>query len=149
MKIAIIGTGGMANAHARRFKEIKGVAITACCDIVPERAKAFAEKWGIPRQYTDYEELLDSEELDAVSIVTVDAAHAPITLAAVAKGRAVLCEKPMAVTLRDARKMRDAALAKGVVNMINFSYRNSCGLQAASRLVADGGIGRVIHVEAS
>lgn len=149
MKIAIIGTGGIANWHAGRFTKMKGVSVVACCDIIPEKAKAFAEKWKIPRRYTDYRELLEKEDLDAVSVAAVDSAHAPVSLAAVEKGRAVLCEKPMAVTLADARKMRDAALKKGVPNMINFSYRNSSAVQAASKLIADGGIGRIIHIEAS
>jgi predicted dehydrogenase len=149
IKIAIIGTGGMGNAHADSYRKIKGVALTACCDISKERATAFAEKFKIPAVYTDYRELLEKEDIDGVSNVTVDAMHAPISLAVIAKKIAILCEKPLATTLADARKMRDAARRSRVINMVNFSYRNSCGLQAAARYVAAGKIGRIMHVESS
>jgi predicted dehydrogenase len=148
-RVGIIGTGGMANTHAKNYGEIKGVAIAACCDIDGERARAFAEKWDIPRWYTDYKKMLDGEKLDAVSIATVDAAHAPVSLAAVSRGLAVLCEKPLATTLADARRMRDAAMKAGVIHMVNFSYRNAACLQAAATYVRGGGIGRVLHAEAS
>jgi predicted dehydrogenase len=149
IKLGIIGTGGMANGHAQSFCAMKGVSVTSCCDIDEARAKAFATKYSIPRWYTDYGEMLATETLDAVSNVTVDAMHAPISLAAIAKGLAVMCEKPLATTLADARKMRDAAEKRGAVTQVNFSYRNSCGAQAAAELIRAGGIGRIIHVEAS
>jgi predicted dehydrogenase len=149
IKLGIIGTGGMANGHAQAFTAMKGVSVTACCDIDAERVKAFAKKYAIPRWYTDSAEMLGTESLDAVSNATVDAMHAPISLAAIARGLHVMCEKPLAVTLPDARRMRDAAAKRGVVTQVNFSYRNSCGAQAASTLIRSGGIGRVLHVEAS
>jgi predicted dehydrogenase len=149
IRLGIIGTGGMANDHARRFWKMKGVKLVACCDIRGDRAKAFAEKYDIPRWHTDHVTMLDDGGLDAVSVVTVDAAHAPVSLAAVERGLAVLCEKPLATSLADARRMSDAAARKGVVTQVNFSYRNASGAQAAAAWVAAGGIGRVMHVEAS
>jgi predicted dehydrogenase len=149
IKLGIVGTGGMAENHARAFSAIKGVELAACCDIDEQRAKSFARTWNIPRVYTDYDDMLDAEKLDALSNVTVDIMHAPISLAAIAHGLAVLCEKPLATTLADARKMRDAATRKKVVTHVNFAYRDApCG-QAASTFIRGGGIGRVIHVEAS
>jgi len=149
IKIAIVGTGGMAGAHADAFKKIKGVKIVACCDIIPERAAQFAQKWNVPGVYTDYQKMLEVEKLDGVSNVTCDTMHAPISLAVIAKGVPILCEKPLATTLADARKMAAAAKKKGVVNMVNFSYRNSSGLQAAAKMIHEGKIGRIIHVESS
>jgi predicted dehydrogenase len=149
IRLGIIGTGGMANDHARRFGKIKGVKLVACCDIREDRAKAFAAKYDIPRWYTDHRRMLDDGGLDAVSVVTVDAAHAPVSLAAVERGLAILCEKPLATSLADARRMRDAAAEKKVVTQVNFSYRNASGAQAAAAWVASGGVGRVMHVEAS
>ncbi len=149
IKLGIIGTGGMAHGHARSFSAMKGVTLAACCDIDEARVRAFAREFSIPRWYTDYAEMLGSEKLDAVSNVTVDAMHAPISLAAIAKGLAVMCEKPLATTLADARRMRDAAVRRGVVTQVNFSYRNSGGAQAAAELIRRGGIGRIMHVEAS
>jgi predicted dehydrogenase len=149
IRLGIIGTGGMANSHAKSYEPMKGLSITACCDIDEKRVRDFAARWSIPRWYTDYHEMLGTESLDAVDVVTVDAMHAAISLAAIGKGLAVLCEKPLATSLADARKMRDAARRRGVLTMVNFSYRNSSGAQAASQLIQDGGIGRVMHVESS
>lgn len=128
---------------------MKGVVLSACCDVDEKKAREFARTWNIPRWYVDYDDMLGSEKLDAVSNVTVDIMHAPISLAAVTRGLAVLCEKPLATTLADARRMRDAAARRGVVTHVNFSYRNSRGAQAAAGLIQGGGIGRVLHVEAS
>lgn len=149
IRIGIIGTGGMANAHAAEFRRLGGVELSACCDIVPERAREFAERHRIPGVYTDYREMLEKEPLDAVSNVTVDAAHAEVALAVLARGLHILSEKPLASSLEGARAMAEAARQAGVVNMVNFSYRNSSGLQHAAEQVREGRLGRLRHVEAS
>ena len=149
IRLGIIGTGGMAQTHAENFSPMKGVKLAACCDIDAAKAKAFAAQWKIPKWYTDYRELLSAGACDAVAVVTADAAHAPVSLAAIDRGCAVLCEKPLATSLADARKMCDAARARGVVTHVNFSYRNAPCVQAAASLIRGGGIGRVLHVEAS
>ncbi|HEY3378162.1 MAG TPA: Gfo/Idh/MocA family oxidoreductase [Armatimonadota bacterium] len=149
VRLGIIGTGGMAAAHAGAFQQIKGVKLTACCDISRERAEEFARRFQIPAVYTNYLEMLDGERLDGVSNVTPDAQHAEISLAVIARNMAILCEKPLATTLDDARSMATAAQHAGVINMVNFSYRNSCALQKAAQVVRAGKIGRIMHVEAS
>jgi len=149
IRIAIVGTGGMANSHARAYAEIKGCKVVAACDLIAERASAFAEKHGIPRAYADVDELLADGEFDAVSNVTSDAAHAPVSLKAIAKGKHVLCEKPLATNFADARKMAAAARRKRVINMVNLSYRNAAAIHRAHSLIQRGDIGRVMHVEAS
>ena len=149
IKIGVIGTGGMANGHAQSFNAIKGVKVAACCDVLPERAKAFAERHKVPAVYTDYRKMLAREDLDGITNVTSDAAHCAVALAVIERGLPILSEKPMAATLAEARRMAAAARRRRVVNMVNFSYRNSCGLQAAAKAIAAGGIGQVLHVEAS
>lgn len=149
IRIGIIGTGGMAKWHAQEFVKAPGVKVTACCDVNEDRARQFAEQWKIPAVYTDFRRMLREQEFDGVTNITPDPFHAEISLATIAKGVAILCEKPLATTLADARKMNQAARRRGVINMVNFSYRNSCGLQAAAKVIAAGGIGRVMHVEAS
>jgi predicted dehydrogenase len=149
IRIGIIGTGGMAHAHARDYAKIPSVKITACCDISAERAKAYAKEFNVPAVYTDYRELLEKEDLDGISNVTIDSMHAPISIAALKKGIPVLSEKPLATSLAEAKTMLAAAEKAHVINMVNFSYRNSPGLQAAARYVAEGKVGRIIHVESS
>ena len=149
INLAIIGTGGMANSHAGGFKKIKACKLVACCDIVPGRAKAFAEKHGIPSFYEDAGEMFSKEKLDGVSVVTIDRAHAAPALLAIEHGVHVMCEKPLSDNLRDAQRMEAAAKKKGVLTAVNFTYRNSTATQKAAELVAQGKLGRVMHVEGS
>ena len=151
IKIAIIGTGGMANAHAVRFQEIRGCKVVAACDLVKKQAEDFAAQYGISntKVFTDVDAMLTAVDIDAVTIVTTDEYHAPISLKCIAAGKHVLCEKPLAVNYPDARKMAAAAKRKGVINMVNLSYRSSSAIQRAHKLVTDGAIGNVMHVEAS
>lgn len=149
IRLAVIGTGGMANFHVQHFKAIKGCRVVACSDIVPGRAKAFAEKHGIPAAYEDTREMLRKEKIDGVSIVTIDRAHAPAALAAIQHGAHVLCEKPLAENLKNARQMEAAARRKKLLTAVNFSYRNSPATQKAAAIVASGKLGRLRHVEGS
>lgn len=149
IRIAIVGTGGMANSHARAYQEIRGCQLVAACDVVLAKAREFADRYSIPAVYTDVEKMLDEVEVDAISNVTSDAAHCPVSLAAIRRGKHVLCEKPLAVDYPEARKMAAGAQRKGVINMVNLSYRNAPAIHRARALVEEGAIGHVIHVEAS
>jgi predicted dehydrogenase len=147
IRIGIIGTGGMARQHADNFKAIKACRVVACADIMPGRAKEFAAKHGIPAAYEDVEEMLKNEKLDGVSVVTIDAAHAPTSLAAIRRKINVLCEKPLADSVEQAGKMVKAAKSAGVLTAVNFSYRNRPATQMAAKLVASGKLGDIRHVE--
>ena len=149
VRIAVIGTGGMANVHADNFRKNPACRVVAACDVDAARAKAFAEKHGIPLTFSSAEALLAGAEFDAVTIVTPDAFHAPVALLCLKAGKHVLCEKPLALNHRDAMKMAAAAKRAGVVNMVNFSYRDWPCIQAAAKAVARGEIGEIRHVEAS
>ncbi|MCJ7752424.1 MAG: Gfo/Idh/MocA family oxidoreductase, partial [Armatimonadetes bacterium] len=134
IKIAIVGTGGMARQHAQVFQQIAGCEVVAACDVVAKRARDFAKRYDIPAVYTDVEELLDEVPVEAVAVVTSDAAHAPVSLAAIRRGKHVFCEKPLATTYPEARKMAAAAKRKGVINMVNLSYRNAAAIHKAREL---------------
>lgn len=149
IRLAIVGTGGMAKGHARSLVEEGDVRLAACCDVVADRARDFAALHNIPAWYTDFNELLDKEELDAVSVVTSDVAHCPVSVAALNKGLHVLCEKPMATSLAEAREMAQAARAAGKMNMIQFSYRPFPALERARQLIEQGELGKIRHLEAS
>ncbi len=148
IRIGIIGTGGMAHAHARSFQRIKGVRLAAACDLDPNRVQDYGKEFGITDLYTDLDAMLKNADMDAVSIVTPDSSHAPISLQAIAAGKHVLCEKPLAVTYPDAKKMVQAAKRKKVINMVNFSYRNSSALMKAADMAAKGMFGEIKHVDA-
>ena len=149
IKIGVIGTGGMGNWHADAYSKISDVKIVACSDVVEENRKKFAEKWKVSNVYSDYNEMFKKEKLDGVSNVTPDGIHKDVAIAALKNGVPILSEKPLAKNLADAKKMYQLAKKSKVINMVNFSYRKSSGLQEAAKAIAMGKIGRIIHVEAS
>jgi predicted dehydrogenase len=149
VRLAVLGTGRMADYHAENFKKIKNCQIVAAVDLDATRAKAFCDKHGIPVSYPTVEELLTRPEIDAVSNVTPDAFHAPLSIQCLKAGKHVLCEKPLALNYGDALRMVGAARKAGVINMINFSYRDWPCIQAVASLVQRGALGEMRHVEAS
>lgn len=149
VRLAILGTGGMANVHAENFARVAGCEIVAAADVDPERVRDFCEKQKISNSFSGVKELLAGSDFDAVTIVTPDAFHAPLAISCLKAGKHVLCEKPLAVTYPDARKMVAAAQRAGVINMVNFSYRNWPAIQGIAKLVTTGKLGEIRHVEAS
>ncbi|MEZ5277846.1 MAG: Gfo/Idh/MocA family oxidoreductase [Opitutaceae bacterium] len=149
VRLAILGTGGMANHHADQYKQIKGCEMVAAADVDPVRVAAYCEKHGIPQGFSSVDELLAGAEFDAVVIVTPDAFHAPLSIRCLEAGKHVLCEKPLALNHAEARKMVAAATKAGKINMVNFSYRNWPAIHAVAKVVRDGKLGDLRHVEAS
>lgn len=149
VRVAIVGTGGMAHAHAQAFAAIPGCRLVAACDIDAARVNAFGDAYDIAGRHVDLDAMLAQRDIDAVSVVTPDSFHLPVTLRALESGRHVLCEKPLALTAADARRMFAAAEAANVRHMVNFTYRNWPCIQAVQRAVARGDIGEIRHVEAS
>lgn len=149
VRLAIIGTGGMANQHAKKYKDVPGCTIVACVDVSAERVAKFAADHGIAKTFDSLDALLVWNEFDAVSIVTPDAFHAAQSVACLKAGKHVLCEKPLALNHADAMKMVKAAKKAGVINMVNLSYRDWPAIQAVAKVIASGKIGDLRHVEAS
>lgn len=149
IRVAVIGVGRMGKIHIENFSKISNVKVVACADKNIEHAREIAEKFGIPAVYSDYREMLKKEKLDAVSNATTDDAHYPVAMQVLKRKIPILSEKPLATNLKHAQKMRDAAQASGVINMVNFSYRNRSALQRGAAYIRSGAIGKVLHVEAS
>lgn len=149
IRLAIIGTGGMANTHATNFAKIRGCKLVAAVDIDPARAQAFAEKHKIPHTFSKVEELFANAEVDAVSIVTPDPFHAIIAIQCLQAGLHVLCEKPLALNYADASHMLSAARKAKRIHMVNFSYRNWPAIHGINKIIQSGAIGDIRHVEAS
>lgn len=148
IKLAVVGTGAMAHTHAKKFGEIKGVKIVACCDVDEERTQHFSKTFDVPQTFTDFGKMLASCEIDAVTNVTTDPFHAPLSIQAMAAGKHVFCEKPLATNHADALKMAAVATERGVINLVNFSYRNSAAFQEVAHRIRKGDIGRLFHVQA-
>lgn len=149
MRLLILGTGGMANQHAKQFGAIEGVEIVAGVDVDPGRLEAFNKTHGIPQGFGSLGAALAWGEFDGVANVTPDAIHHPTTIAALKAGKHVFCEKPLATDYARAMEMTETAEAAGLVNMVNLTYRNVAQLQKAREIVMSGQIGTVKHVEAS
>ncbi|TPK50369.1 MULTISPECIES: Gfo/Idh/MocA family oxidoreductase [unclassified Mesorhizobium] len=149
MRLLILGTGWMAQEHARQFSAIDGVDIVGAVDLDPARVGEFADGFNIPNRFTVLEEALQWGAFDAVANVTPDRIHHPTTMQLIAAGKPVLCEKPLAENFGKAIEMAEAAEKAGIVNMVNLTYRNVAALQKARRMVQAGEIGTVRHVEAS
>lgn len=149
MRILILGTGGMANQHAKNFSAIDGVDVVGGVDVVPERLAEFCAEHKIDRQFGSIEDALAWGEFDAVANVTPDRIHHPTTMTAVADGKHVFCEKPLATDAGKADEMTEAIEGAGLVGMVNLTYRNSPALQKGRQMVLAGEIGTVRHIEAS
>ncbi len=149
IRVLILGTGGMARAHAEAFQAMDAVEIVAGVDVNPEALATFQSDFGIAHGFASVEDAIAWGQFDAASNVTPDAIHRRTTLPLLAAGKHVLCEKPLATSQEDAEEMARAAAAAGVVNMVNLTYRNVPALIHAAHLVAEGRIGEVRHFEAS
>jgi len=151
LKIGIIGTGGIAGAHMAGYHALDNVECYACCDLDIEKAKKFAEKHGFPAEnvFDNYDDMLKLADLDAVSVCTWNAAHAPATIAALKAGKHVLCEKPMAMNAEEARAMKAAADESGKLLMIGFvrRYGNDCGV--IRDFIEGGTLGDIYYAKAT
>uniref|UniRef100_A0A2A4ZB23 Oxidoreductase n=1 Tax=OCS116 cluster bacterium TaxID=2030921 RepID=A0A2A4ZB23_9PROT len=148
-RIAIVGTGGMANDHAKAYKLNPDVSIVAGLDMKEPLLQKFCDEHDIEHRFTSLDDLLAWGEFDAVSNVTPDKVHYATSMQILAAHKHVLCEKPLATSYAEAQEMADLAQKIGVVNMVNLSYRNVAAVQKAAQMVAEGAIGEVKHFEAS
>lgn len=145
MRVAIIGTGGIATSHADGYKgNASAAAVVAVCDVDAARAGAFAELHGVDHVYTDAATLLREQQPHAVSVCTPNYLHAPQTIMALEAGANVLCEKPMATTLADAEAMKAAARRSGRVLYIGFNHRFIGKFNLAKELLDSGEYGRLL-----
>lgn len=149
VRVLIIGTGGMANAHAEAYAKMEGVQLVAGIDTNKANLDEFCDRHGVENRFVSIADALNWGAFDAVSNVTPDAIHCATSLQFIAAGKHVLCEKPLATNWADADRMAAAAREAGIVNVVNLSYRSVPALAKAAQMVADGLIGEVRHFEAS
>jgi predicted dehydrogenase len=150
MRLLILGTGTMAALQMQRgWGHIEGVEVVGAVDVDPNNLQLFCSQYGIARSFASLDAALAWGAFDAVSNVTPDALHHPTTLAALAAGKHVFCEKPLATDYAHATEMTEAAERAGLINMVNLTYRNVAELHKARAIVQSGEIGEVKHIEAS
>ncbi len=145
LRVAIIGTGGIAQAHHDGYVGAGAEVVALADPHAPTLAKR-ARQWGVERTYSDFRALFADGDVDVVSICAPTAVHAPATLAAAAAGVHVLCEKPLALDLDQGHTMIDACRAAGVVLMVNHQLRSHGAVEHAKRILERGELGEVTHV---
>ena len=121
---ALIGCGGIGNWHARWATETPDIDVRGFCDIRPEAAAKFHDQHGGDFHTDDLARVLEDPTIEVVTIATSHGSHAELALAALAAGKHVYLEKPMAMTVADCLKIYEAMLVAGTKIMINFSIRS-------------------------
>ena len=151
IKIAIIGTGWIADSHIASYKKMEDVEIVALADLVPGKAEAFAEKWEVEncRFYENDVELLKAEkDLDGVSICTYNGTHASCAINALNAGVNVMLEKPFTVTLDEAIEVMKAEKKSGKILTIGFQPRMSENMKMIKKIVDSGELGDIYYLQA-
>lgn len=148
LRVGIIGTGGIAHAHMKSYMGFSDVEVVAGSDIIPGKAAGFfAEFDSDARSFEDTKEMLDTMELDAVSVCTYNTTHAECTIMALEKGLHVLCEKPMSVTLEQGIEMVKAQKKSGKILTIGFQPRYDANMQLVREIVQSGELGDVYYIQ--
>jgi len=143
VRVGVIGTSAYADStHLPNLKSHAGVQIAAICGRNRARAQEMADKYAIPMVYTDYRQMLEQGDLDAVVIAATDDLHYPMTMDALDAGLHVLCEKPLALSAQQAQAMTEKARTKGVKHMTFFAWRFEAFHRYLHKLVGEGYIGR-------
>ena len=151
MRIGIIGTGWIAGAHMKAYKNQPDVEIVAGADLIPGKAEKFFKDWGIEnvKCYPSHKEMLDDESLalDAVSVCTYNRQHASPTIYALEKGINVLLEKPMCVTVEEAAEICRAEKKSGKVLSIGFQPRMDENMKMIKKICQSGELGRIYYIQ--
>jgi predicted dehydrogenase len=148
--IGLVGTGFMGKCHALAYGIVKAVfgevprpRLVLLCDVDPAHTSAKASEFGFERWTTDWQALIADPNVDLVAIATPNELHKEIATAALAAGKHVHCEKPMALTLADAEAMAAAARTATGKTLLGYNYVCNPAVQHAKRLIAEGVIGEV------
>ncbi len=146
VRVGIIGAGGFTNTHMEEFAKVDGVEVVAFCRRDPGALAEMQSKWSVGKGYTDYRELLADGEIDAVDIVTPTDSHHPLAMDAIAAGKHVLCDKPLALTAQQCKEMLEAAEKAGVAHCTNFNQRGRTPVGQMKQLIDDGYLGDIYHM---
>ena len=148
LRIGIIGTGGIANSHIQSYLKQDDVEVVAGADLIPGKAAEFFKSHKVEaKDFVDYKEMIDTMNLDAVSVCTYNTTHAECTIYALEHGLHVLLEKPMTVTLDEAVEICRAEKKSGKVLTIGFQPRFDANMQMIKKIVQSGELGSVFYVQ--
>jgi predicted dehydrogenase len=144
--MGLVGPGFVGAHHVDAVRRLGYVDVVAIAASTEESARRKADALGIPKAYGSYEALVADPEVHVVHNTTPNYLHAPVILAALAKGKHVVSDKPLAMNAAEARQLWDAARKAGVVHAVTFNYRGNPLVQQARGMIAGGELGRVHFV---
>ena len=150
LRVGIIGTGGISHCHMAGYKALSDtVEVVAACDIDENKLEKYCEQYGIPSKYTDFNEMMAKESLDAVSVCTWNSVHKDATIAALRGGANVICEKPMAMNTEEALEMLKVSKETGKLLQIGFVRRFGNDADALKEYIAAGTFGDIYYAKAT
>ena len=154
-RVGLVGCGFMGRAHSNAYRRAANFfdlpfqpVLQACCARTQNDAEGFASRWGFASVETDWRRLVERDDVDAIDICTPNDTHRDIAVAAAGRGKAVLCEKPLARTAEEAASMVAAIERAGVANTVWYNYRRVPAVTLAKELVDEGRLGRIFHYRA-
>lgn len=152
--VGLIGTGFMGRAHALAFHNARttfelpfNLKLAALADADAERAEQCARAWGFDHSHSNWEQLINDPAVQLVAITTPNHLHFPMAMAALEAGKAVYCEKPLAVSLEQAREMQRAAKASGVVTKVGYNYQHNPMIGLAKQMIDSGELGQIVSFQ--
>ncbi len=143
LRLGIVGCGGIAGIMAMVARITPSVRLVVCCDADRERSASFARRHRIPKACAGLDEMLALNEVDALYLAVPHDLHAGMIASAMAAGKPVLVEKPLARTLQEGMRVAAAARERGAKVGVNYQYRYSVGCYALARAVRAGVLGRI------
>jgi len=145
VKVAVIGVGSMGKHHARVYSELKNVELVAVSDINKNLGKKIAEKYGC-NFYSNYNEMLEKEKIDAISVVVPTKLHAKVAVDCINKNKHVLIEKPIASNLNEANHIIHVAKKKGIKLMVGHIERFNPAVRKIKEMINEGKFGNIISL---
>lgn len=149
IRIGIIGVGIIGKVHLDHYAKLDGAEVVAACDLNEVELKEVSETYNIPYTYRDFREMLKRDDLDAVDVCLHNNLHAQVTIEALKAGKHVYCEKPIAGSYKDGRKMLDMAIECGKHLHVQLSFLYSFDTKAAKLLIDDGKLGKLYHARST
>ena len=149
IRIGVIGVGLIGKSHLDQYAQLDGAEVVAACDLNETELRSVSEKYGIPHTYASMDDMLARDDLDAVDVCLHNNLHAPATIKALQAGKHVYCEKPIAGSYADGKRMLDAAQECGKHLHIQLSFLYSVETRAAKILIDEGALGRLYHARST
>ncbi len=156
LNVGLIGYGFMGRTHSNAYSKAPHFfdlpykpVLKKVCGLEADKAKAFAQQWGYESYTTNWKEVVEDEKIDIVDICVPNNVHAEIAIACAKAGKAICCEKPLALNVAQAEEMVAAVEKAGVPNLVSFNYRRVPAVTLAKQLIDEGRLGRIFHYRAN